>query len=1277
MTEIITQKKIIFPGSQINHNNLTDINEKYFVYCSPFSAFVYNKSDLTLRNIIGDINDIYISAISLNKSPNIDILALYYSKDILIYNLITSKYSYSIPFKELKQMEFNKDSKLLLLNNKGELFITKVDYSRVNYINKVNIDDNFCNCFRWYPFNINEFAYSTNKNKIYYYSLLKNNNAENISIIDNIKNKFLSECVHIKDDENFNITIMDFYDLDINNKYLLVGTSNSKIYLVDISKYDITNKFNKYGKTPIEYIFWLNNQPGSFISINEKSEKYIKWNVSKSNYSSIKKLNDFNITSIKKYDDESNFLITNQNGEVFILNELNNKIKYIIKDTHYQSVFDLKINPNNEDLFITASHDGNIRLYSIKDNYKLIHVFNTNKNMNKNNNNCHITSLKWAPKYINLFASGDSMLNLRIFDIETKKQIILYKLVIHMNNIFIQGIDWNKYDNILVCANISLFLFSFVINNNEKDKYSLILLTELKMKNYIYNPIFESHNEYIITPSEVGNIYFYSTTNDKLGKIIDINSSPSKEIKAHKKKVNNIIFNNSKTLLATASDDMTIGLYDIVKSKETPMSKITHSINKYLVGQESQVKQILFLIDDTLLSGGKNGTICIWDIHKLQLKYKLNENISSINCISSFNKHPFLFITAGNDCSIIFWNLNYKMDLEKLLQIDRQNLKEIEKFIKYYFYEEDLDIFFDLLNEPIKEKKLVSKYLEKNEELKKEYSKYNNDSGTKNKVDFSIKKEEKELILDKLIKESAIIQEWELFCEFSILRNKWEDAICFAPKVSLDYWQQLMNKYEKYVNSENYISKENIDYNIQSDYDEKEIIALLNGNNYKKIVDLCIKKKDFQNALMIWLMEKSNKKEEKILNENNSGLNKDKNKNIINVNNNEKNNYIDYRINNLYNNKKLNFKSDENIKKIIDKESLIHLKEGKRIKSIINYIYYDDKRLLLKSLSKSNFIELGYLLSNDDKELKVFNDFFVIKLYEKYKMRINDNILLLLINKINDEDYKIILIQTISNKNILANVKLNKDKSELIKLLEKNDLSSIHKLINKYREECFNKLLDIFFDRDNKIKINEDEINKISLKLSDFLKLLILIKIKNIELNNDLLLDIVSIIIAIESLNYNYISIICLILEYFITKNIFYDKKDNNKKIYNFIFSFVNHIQNNYKENKIVIKYKFNQTQQEKYNLISSSYNNNIINFDNFNKVRNIIKFNVIYKCNSQEMKYYYLDNIYPKKVKNNDSLSSFSNTNIKSDIIKLNSGNYASLDEYLEMSKFINIKKI
>ena len=504
MSEAITQKKIIFPGSQIQQNNLSDVNEKYFVYCSKFMAFIYNKKDLTLRNIIGDTNNYYISSISLNKLLNEDILALYYNKDILIYNLITNKLSYKIPFIELKEMHFNKDSKLLLLNNKGELFVAKIDYKKFNYINKVNIDDNFCNCFNWYPFDNNEFAYSTRKNKIYYFSLL-NNNIDNNSIIDNIKNKFLTKYVQIKEDENFLINKLEFSDLDKNYKYLLIGTTNSQIYLADLTSYEIKMKFNKYGKTSIISLFWLNDQPGSFISINENSEKYIKWNVSKPNYSLIGKIDNYSISSIIKFDNESNFLITNKNGEVFIFNEISNKIEYISKEGHYQSILDLKVNPNDDNLFITASDDGNIRLFSLKDNFKLIHIFNTNKNMNSmkkniqqvektknsgyfhitNNNSNHITSLKWSPKHQNLFASGDSNLNFRIFDINIKKQIISYQCVVNkdnnlnlndknLNNVIIQGIDWNEYDNILVCANICIFLFSFSINNNEKNAYSLL-----------------------------------------------------------------------------------------------------------------------------------------------------------------------------------------------------------------------------------------------------------------------------------------------------------------------------------------------------------------------------------------------------------------------------------------------------------------------------------------------------------------------------------------------------------------------------------------------------------------------------------------------------------------------------------------------------------------------------------------------------------------------------------------------------------------------------------
>ena len=71
-----------------------------------------------------------------------------------------------------------------------------------------------------------------------------------------------------------------------------------------------------------------------------------------------------------------------------------------------------------------------------------------------------------------------------------------------------------------------------------------------------------------------------------------------------------------------------------------------------------------------------------------------------------------------------------------------------------------------------------------------------------------------------------------------------------------------------------------------------------------------------------------------------------------------------------------------------------------------------------------------------------------------------------------------------------------------------------------------------------------------------------------------------------------------------------------------------------------------------------------------------MLHFNDFFKCNIKEMKLFYLQNeIYPRKVNNDDNLSSFSNINIKSNIIRLISGNFASSSEFLEMSKFLLIK--
>ena len=59
-------------------------------------------------------------------------------------------------------------------------------------------------------------------------------------------------------------------------------------------------------------------------------------------------------------------------------------------------------------------------------------------------------------------------------------------------------------------------------------------------------------------------------------------------------------------------------------------------------------------------------------------------------------------------------------------------------------------------------------------------------------------------------------------------------------------------------------------------------------------------------------------------------------------------------------------------------------------------------------------------------------------------------------------------------------------------------------------------------------------------------------------------------------------------------------------------------------------------------------------------------------------MELFYLEEEkYPRINGNNTFLSSFSNAIIKSKPVKLKSGNYASLGEFLEMAKFIKIKTL
>ena len=154
---------------------------------------------------------------------------------------------------------------------------------------------------------------------------------------------------------------IEWYEIDENYNYLIVGTSTSLIYLIDfqINNPYIIQIFERTGNS-IKNLFWLNFQPGSFISINKNTSKYYKWNVSKINYNEIKRIGNLSINSCVKAD-KYHILFNDINGNLFLYNIKNCQFTFSIDSSHSQTIFDLKINPFMNNIFATASFDSSIK----------------------------------------------------------------------------------------------------------------------------------------------------------------------------------------------------------------------------------------------------------------------------------------------------------------------------------------------------------------------------------------------------------------------------------------------------------------------------------------------------------------------------------------------------------------------------------------------------------------------------------------------------------------------------------------------------------------------------------------------------------------------------------------------------------------------------------------------------------------------------------------------------------------------------------------------------
>ncbi len=207
----------------------------------------------------------------------------------------------------------------------------------------------------------------------------------------------------------------------------------------------------------------------------------------------------------------------------------------------------------------------------------------------------------------------------------------------------------------------------------------------------------------------------------------------------------------------------------------------------------------------------------------------------------------------------------------------------------------------------------------------------------------------------------AKIGDWEKYCELNIELNLWEKAVMAAPHCGIDYWRQVLKRYSEYTSKNN--------------SSEKKFSSLLSGE-MQPALDFFIESNDYEDAKLIWLTRGEGHMSKNIKSENNMN---DKNF----ASNSDNNNNTGY-YNSLEN--RLRYLSKEDCLNTITYHiSKKYLQGGDPLMSAANFLSVKDTFNTMKTLIRSNELEIAYMFGKIIKDKYFVEDIYFGLCLKEYK----------------------------------------------------------------------------------------------------------------------------------------------------------------------------------------------------------------------------------------------------------------------------------------------------
>ena len=659
------------------------------------------------------------------------------------------------------------------------------------------------------------------------------------------------------DRPKFTLAVEDVQWDPKSDNYLLAAYKDGSMLLFDVASGKELQVFERQG-AGIKSIVWNSQVLGEVITCNDKVAALKVWSVSKVAPTDTYKIGVSGMKQIVYLEDQQSLVCAFSNGSVGLYSLTKKRLDFCTEPGHAETVFDVQFKPGDKNIMATASYDGTIKIWDVKTMKNLETLRSDALVAGQYKGVMHTTTvlygIAWCPGQEPYIAACTAKGEVLVYDYQ-KNKLLDRVAVSGPTSVF--RISWSvKGPDLIAVGTSDNFLVTLSFENRKCVPHK-----KIKHPKTVYGTVFNPLQDGIIaTACHDSNVRVFNLNGD---------DNPVAVLHGHAGRVFNIAWHPIlRDVLATSSDDCTICVWNYRMSTSPTIVLRGHTGNTRAVVWNTEIPWLL-------LSGAWDSTIRLWDVRSAQCLYVSTEHHADIYGLATHARRPFMYVSCSRDTSLRLWSVEdfiFKLHIRALLDKSLGNItgpprdrmeemstlalygegsaytmRELQgasvvdayrHIVTFFSFQPGENDFFDILNsilnsKPCPPNNQVLPVAELAEAFRSRAQELESASGMAFLGSALAKKEDR---LQEAAKIHMKLGNVQNYCELMIKVGKWERALAFSAGVSMEYWQNVAQRYAQFLS--------------QNEKQDATLVYLAAGR-VEKAIEFSLKRGDNADALLV------------------------------------------------------------------------------------------------------------------------------------------------------------------------------------------------------------------------------------------------------------------------------------------------------------------------------------------------------------------------------------------------------------------------------------------